>query len=95
MVINLPLLILTLLIAGCSAIAPGDEDSWCVNQRTQPYPKNVKVLMDSRNYKQLLPGHEATPIAGAVWSDASCDTNDDVQDAFKTPPYVSHCCYTI
>ena len=88
-------LFLALQLSTVYSTAPGDEDNRCVNQRTQPYPENVKVLMDSRNYEQLLPGHAATPIAGAIWTDASCDTNDVVPSAFSTPPYVSHCCYTI
>ena len=57
--------------------------------RNEPYPVNTRVLMDSRNYEQLLPGHSARPIAGAAWSDASCDSNDNAQNPFSTPPYVS------
>ena len=75
-----------------SAQAPGDEDvAQCiVNQTyTHTYPDNWRVLMDSWNYEQLLPGHSGLPIAGAVWTDASCDTNDNTQHPNITPPYVS------
>ena len=43
-----------------SAQAPGDESSGCVNQRGA-YPPNISMLMDSRNYEQLING------SGAVW----------------------------
>ena len=94
MAINMPLLILTLLTTGCSATAPGDEDSRCVMQRSQPYPENVKVLMDSRNYEELLPGHSADPIPDVAWTDVSCDSSDVVPNPFSTPPYVIAYCNT-
>ena len=43
-----------------SAQAPGDEVSRCVNQR-RSYPPNTRMLMDSRNYEQLITG------SSAVW----------------------------
>ena len=95
MAINYPLLILTLLTTSCSGTAPGDEDSRCVDQRKKPYPENVKVLMNSRNYEELLPGHSDSPITDTAWTDASCDLNDTVKNPFSTPPYVSPCCYTV
>ena len=94
MAINFPLLILTLLTTSCSGTAPGDEDSRCVDQRKKPYPENVKVLMDSRNYEELLPGHSADPISDVPWTDVSCDSSDDVPNIFSTPPYVSAYCNT-
>ena len=52
------------LLSGPSA--PGDEDSTCVDQRG-PYPPNVTMLMDSRNYEQLITG------SGAVWQALNAD----------------------
>ena len=80
------------LVGVCSAQAPGDEDvARCIESSTyaHTYPDNWNVLMDSWNYEQLLPGHSNQPIAGAVWTDASCDDNDNAQFPFITPPYVS------
>ena len=54
------LAILAVVVCQASAQAPGDEDRNCVNQRG-PYPPNTRMLMDSRNYEQLLTG------SGAVW----------------------------
>ena len=71
----------------CSAQAPGDENQSCTNAHT--YPESIKILMDSWNYEQLLPGHSGQPIAGAVWTDASCDNNDATPFSFLIPPFVS------
>ena len=49
-----------------SAQAPGDEDSRCVNQRGS-YPPNTRMLMDSRNYEQLITG------SSAVWQALDVD----------------------
>ena len=49
-----------------SAQAPGDEASRCVNQRG-PYPPNITMLMDSRNYEQLITG------SSAVWQSRDVD----------------------
>ena len=49
-----------------SAQAPGDEASRCVNQRG-PYPPNTRMLMDSRNYEQLITG------SSAVWQALNVD----------------------
>ena len=59
---------LVLLVAVCqaSAQAPGDEASTCVNQRGA-YPPNITMLMDSRNYEQLITG------SGAVWQALDAD----------------------
>ena len=73
--------IVVVLITGCSAQAPGDENiTECINDMSfaHPYPDNWKVLMDSWNYEQLLPGHSGRPTAG-VWTDASCDNNDNTK----------------
>jgi len=83
--------LLSVHIGLCSAQAPGDENHTCFENHTyaHTYPDNWRVLMDSWNYEQLLPGHSGQPIAGAVWTDASCDDNDDAQFPSITPPYVS------
>ena len=49
-----------------SAQAPGDEASNCVNQRGA-YPPGITMLMDSRNYEQLITG------SGAVWQALDVD----------------------
>ena len=77
-----------------SGQAPGDEASRCNETLyVHSYPENVKVLMDNWNYQQLLPGSGSgsNPIAGAVWSDVSCDSNDVT--AIINPSYVSHLMY--
>ena len=53
-------LVLLVAVWQASAQAPGDETSICVDQRG-PYPPNISMLMDSRNYEQLITG------SGAVW----------------------------
>ena len=71
----------------CSAQAPGDGDERCTGDRDAPtYPDNVKTLMDSYHYLQLLPGNGSgsSPIAGAVWN---VDGNDRVDTV--SPTYVS------
>ena len=92
MKVELLFLVVVLQLSIVYSTAPGDEDSRCVGRT---YPENVKVLMDSRNYEELLPGHSADPIPDAAWTDASCDLNDTVPNPFSTPPYVSPCCYTV
>ena len=84
--------IVTVALTGlCLAQAPGDEASRC-NETfyVHTYPDNVKILMDNWNYEQLLPGSGSgsNPIAGAVWSDVSCDSNDVT--AIINPSYVSY-----
>ena len=37
-----------------AAQAPGDEDARCVRQRGDVYPPHMKMLMDSRNYENLI-----------------------------------------
>ena len=77
-----------------SAQAPGDEASRC-NETfyVHTYPDSVKILMDNWNYEQLLPGSGSgsNPIAGAVWRDVSCDSNDVT--SIINPSYVSHLMY--
>ena len=53
-----------------SESAPGDEDSFCVPQ-LPVHPPNVRILMDSFNYINLLPPH-----SGAVWQSVDNDANN-------------------
>ena len=42
-----------------SAQAPGDEDHRCMDDRARAndvYPPSTKMLMDSRNYEELISG---------------------------------------
>ena len=59
-------LVLLVTVWQASAQAPGDESSTCVDQRG-PYPPNIQMLMDSRNYEQLITG------SGAVWQAQNVD----------------------
>ena len=85
------LLVLTTVFTGLEAQAPGDEDDRCTVEHESPptYPGNVKALMDSYHYVQLLPGSGTgnPPIEGAVWTDRSVDGNDVVNSL--NPTYVS------
>ena len=69
-------------------VAPGDQDQGCLDlnvdlqdERTDP---TVKMLMDSRDYMQLL------DVNGAVWDQIDFDDNNPT-DTFdpKYPTYVS------
>ena len=59
-------LVLLVTVCQASAQAPGDEASSCVNQRGA-YPPNTRMLMDSRDYEQLITG------SGAVWRALNVD----------------------
>ena len=60
-----------------SGVAPGDEEALCEQVRAQgaaptpAYSTNMRVLMDSWNYQNLLP-----PRTGAVWDQVDNDTNN-------------------
>ena len=60
-----------------AGVAPGDEDPSCFTLRgfgsapTPAYSTNMRVLMDSWNYQNLLPGR-----TGAVWQQVDNDTNN-------------------
>ena len=60
-----------------STVAPGDEDQLCRELRTSgeapipAYSANMRVLMDSWNYQNLLPPH-----TGAVWDQVDNDMNN-------------------
>ena len=81
---------LLLLTATINAQAPDDANTQCTQSEGAPtFPDNVKVLMDSYSYQQLLPGSGtgSPPATGAVWSDLSVDGND--VDRIINPTYVS------
>ena len=59
-------LVLLVTVWQATAQAPGDEVSTCVNQRGA-YPPNTRMLMDTRNYEQLITG------SGAVWQTLDSD----------------------
>ena len=60
-----------------SGVAPGDEETLCEELRplgvapTPAYSTNMRVLMDSWNYQNLLPPH-----TGAVWDQVDNDTRN-------------------
>ena len=59
-------LVLLMTVWQVSAQAPGDENNRCVNQRGS-YPQGTRMLMDSRNYEQLITG------SSAVWQAQDVD----------------------
>ena len=59
-------LVLLVTVWQASAQAPGDEASRCVNLRGA-YPSNTRMLMDFRNYEQLITG------SSAVWQARDVD----------------------
>ena len=69
--------VLSLLSGWSCAQAPGDAQSFCtetlpsVGVNILDYPPEVKPLMDSRHYQQLLP-----PNTGAVWQTVDNDNNN-------------------
>ena len=70
-------IVLSLLSGGCCAQAPGDAQSHCtetlpsIGTNILDYPPEVKPLMDSHHYQQLLP-----PNMGAVWQEVDNDNNN-------------------
>ena len=82
------IIVLVAVLEGyCSAQAPGDEDNRCLKSPYgHTYEDNVKILMDSYNYLQLLPGNGTgnPPIASALWNDRSFDGNDIVSTTAAT-----------
>ena len=78
---------LVVIISMVKSQAPGDEDNRCNSSSfVHTYPDNVKVLMDSYNYEQLLPGNGTgnPPIASALWNDMSFDGNDIISTTRAT-----------
>ena len=69
--------VLSFLSEHICAQAPGDAESFCtetlpsVGVNILDYPPEVKPLMDSHHYQQLLP-----PNTGAVWQTVDNDNNN-------------------
>ena len=61
-------------------MAPGDGDEDCINRLR--YDKGTKMLMDSRQYLQLL------GVDGAVWDQRDFDDNNPPFSL--NPTYVSN-----
>ena len=81
--------LVVVIISVVKSQAPGDEDDRCLSTPyVHTYEDDVKILMDSYNYLQLLPGNGTgnTPIASALWNDRSFDENDI--DNTDDPTYV-------
>ena len=80
---------LLLVSEASSQTAPGDEDDSC-NESVFAhfYPRNVKVLMDNWNYRNLLIGQGSggNPAPSPAWRDISVDDNNVVDNL--NPTYV-------
>ena len=82
--------VLSLLSEHICAQAPGDVQTFCmvdlpnVGVNILDYPPEVKPLMDSRHYQQLLP-----PNTGAVWQTVDNDNNNNLSSIVS-----SVSCYT-
>ena len=66
------------LLSASNAQAPGDTSQVCLDLRAAGigivgYPPNVKPLMDSRNYENLIPDHQSP-----VWQRVDRDNNNPV-----------------
>ena len=77
MVFLLTLILLLLSTTADGTVAPGDEDQVCRDLREggvapiPAYSANMKILMDSWNYPNLLP-----PRTRAVWDQVDNDNNN-------------------
>ena len=83
-------LLLLIFVAVSADVAPGDEDQpFCEKLRadtaasTPAYPANMRVLMDSWNYQNLLP-----PRTGAVWDQVDNDMNNRVGETTNVRMYI-------
>ena len=78
----IPIFIFVMAVNAKSAVgvAPGDEEQLCRDLRADgvtsipAYSANMKVLMDSWNYQNLLP-----PRIGAVWDQVDNDENNPIE----------------
>ena len=74
------ILIVTVQDQALAGVAPGDEDARCSTLREvgsapiPAYSSNMKVLMDSWNYVNLLSA--STVRTGAVWQQIDNDMNN-------------------
>ena len=82
------LVVLLVTVWRASSQAPGDEDRRCKNERFQAndvYPPFTKMLMDSRNYEELISGSHPH------WQQLDVDgTGFGVDNKFLLPYIVWH-----
>ena len=71
---------LLVLINPGSSVAPGDEEPTC-SEQLGGYSANMRVLMDSQNYQNLLP-----PLTGAVWD----QVDNDMDNSYGLTTNVKH-----
>ena len=82
-------MVLSLLSGWCCAQVPGDEDPHCtetlpsIGVNILDYPPEVKPLMDSRNYQQLLP---------PVWQQVDNDNNNPGSTTTNVSCCTGHIC---
>ena len=70
--------VMVLLLCLAGSQAPGDGDQICIDSSSHPeYEDHTHPLMDSRDYKQVLPGTNDSP-----WQKLNLDENN--QDNQKT-----------
>ena len=83
---------LLLVVNPGSSVAPGDKEVICNNLRSQgaapipAYSANMKVLMDSWNYQNLLP-----PRSEAVWDQVDNDTNNSPEITTNVSYFAVNC----
>ena len=89
MFLTLKLTLLTFVTVS-AGVAPGGEDqSYCKQLRAHgaapipAYSANMRVLMDSWNYQNLLPPH-----TGAVWDQVDNDMNNRIGYATNVRMYI-------
>ena len=81
--VHLVLFTVQLLLHYGGSTAPGDSIEFCRNIREAGvvpmlfYPTNLRVLMDSWNYKNLLSSHHSERL-GSVWQQADYDKNNHI-----------------
>ena len=66
------------MVVMAAGLAPGDEDPLCQELRTNgtaPMTTNIRLLLDSWNYQNLLTPHE-----GAVWTELHNIIDDGESD---------------
>ena len=75
------------------SVAPGDEEDDCRDLRermiieTPNYAPNMAILMDSDNYRNLLPNR-----TGAVWQEVDNDVNNDPTMTTNVSQYYNFVC---
>ena len=93
--LDLHLASLLVLVHHVLAQAPGDRDVLCVDPGSSffiprpNYPPSLRVLLDSRDYENLLQGPGPSPASAAAWQQVDNDNNNTMSSA-TTPTSVSH-----